>query len=74
MMPIVDGLEEEYAGRVAVTRLNANEGTNGQLQRELGVQGHPSFVVLDGSNAVTDRFFGPQEEETLRVAMAAVAP
>lgn len=74
MMPIVDGLEEEFAGRVAVARLNANEGTNTQLQRELGVQGHPSFVVLDGGSAVTDRFFGPQDEETLRAAMAEVAP
>jgi len=69
-MPIVNGLEEEFAGQVAVSRLNANEGTNSRLQREYGVQGHPSFVVLDGDGAVVDRFFGPQDEETLRAAMA----
>lgn len=73
-MPVVNRLEEEFAGRVAVIRLNANEGTNSRLQREYGVQGHPSFVVLDDDDAVADRFFGPQDEETLRAAMAAVAP
>ena len=72
-MPIVDGLEGEFEGRVEVTRLDANEGTNGALQQELGVQGHPSFVVVDAEGAVTERFFGPQEEATLEEAMAAVA-
>ena len=73
-MPIVDGLEEQFAGQVAVNRLNVNEGTNSELQSEYGLRGHPSFVVLDGDGAVAERYFGPQDEETLRAAMAAVAP
>ena len=73
-MPIVNGLEDEFRGQVAVRRLDADEGTNSQLQREYGVQGHPSFVVLDGNGAVVDRFFGPQDEATLRAAIATVTP
>ena len=72
-MPIVNGLEERYAGQVTVVRLNANEETNSRLQAEYGVRGHPSFVVLDSNNSVSDRFLGPQEEATLRTAMAAVS-
>lgn len=72
MLPIVNGLEQEFAGQVAVIRLNAAEGNNLQLQRSYGVQGHPSFVVVDGDDEVVETFFGPQDEETLRAAMAAV--
>lgn len=74
MMPIVNGLEEEFEGQVPVTRLNTDEGTHSRLQTEYGVRGHPSFVVLDSEGAVTDRFFGPQDEDTLRAAMAIVSP
>jgi hypothetical protein len=73
MAPIVNGLAEEFAGDVDVQRLNAAEGITNRLQAEYGVRGHPSFVVLDGEGAVTQRFFGPQEEATLREAMAAAA-
>lgn len=72
-MPTVSGLEAEFAGRVTVVRLNADEENNSRLQAEYAVRGHPSFAVLDGNNNVTDRFFGPQEEYTLRAAMTAVS-
>jgi hypothetical protein len=74
MMPIVNGLAEQFVGQVAVHRLNAGEGTNSNLQTRYGVRGHPSFVVLAGDKSVVERFFGPQTEETLAAAMSAVAP
>ena len=73
-MPIVNGLEQEFEGQVAVVRLNAAENDNRELQQTYGVQGHPSFVVVDGDGAVAETFFGPQDEETLRAAMAAISP
>ena len=72
-MPTVSGLKEEFAGEVNVIRLDADQKSNSRLQATYGLRGHPSFVVLDGNNNVTDRFFGPQEEDTLRAAMTAVA-
>jgi protein-disulfide isomerase len=73
MFPIVDGIEAEFAGQVAVIRLNAQGTEITQLMNSYGVRGHPSFVVLDGKDEVAQRFTGPQTEETLREAMAAVA-
>lgn len=73
-MPAVSRLEEEFAGEVNVIRLDADEENNTRLQATYGLRGHPSFVVLDNNNRVTDRFFGPQEENTLHAAMTAVTP
>lgn len=72
MMPIVDGLESEFVGEVTISRLNAAEPANVQLQQEYGLRGHPSFAVLDGDGRVVQVFIGPQTEETLRAALAAV--
>lgn len=72
-MPIVDGLEEEFEGRVAVSRLDAAVPENARLQTQYGVRGHPSFVLLDGDGRVVLSFLGPQEAFVLRVAMAGVA-
>ena len=73
-MPIVNGLEEEFRGRVAVTRLNAGKSDVRRLQDRYGVRGHPSFVVVDGNGNIEERFFGPQDAAVLRAAMEAVAP
>jgi thioredoxin-like negative regulator of GroEL len=73
MMPIVDGLEAEFEGRVPVLRLNADKDGNAQLLADYGLRGHPSFVVLDRNSEVSESFFGPQPAETLRRALAIIA-
>ncbi len=73
MTPIVDGLEEEFSGQVSVTRLDAAQPDNAELQSQYGLRGHPSFAILDTSGQISELFFGPQEEAKLRQAMAAVA-
>ena len=73
MIPIVNGLGEEFEGRVSTFRLDADQATNARLQAEFGLRGHPSFVVLDNDGGVTQRFFGPQLEMVLRESMEAVA-
>lgn len=74
MTPIVDGLEEEFADRAAIVRLDASQVDVIELQQAYGVQGHPSFVVLDQTDSVSARFFGPQSAEDLRAALTAVLP
>jgi thioredoxin-like negative regulator of GroEL len=69
MTPIVDGLKAEFAGQAAVIRLNAEAAA--ELMNDYGGRGHPTFVVLDGKGDVTQRFTGPQPEETLREAVVA---
>ncbi len=73
MNPIVDGIEVEFTGQVAVIRINAEGTETAQLMNNYGVRGHPSFVVLNTNNEVTQRFIGPQTEETLREAIAPLA-
>lgn len=72
-MPIVDGLEEEFKGKVAVSRLDAAQPENARLQRQYGVRGHPSFVFLDMDGQIVVSFLGPQAEFVLRLAMAGIS-
>ncbi|MFQ5401300.1 MAG: thioredoxin family protein [Anaerolineae bacterium] len=74
MMPIVNGLENEFQGQVTVIRLNAVQLENDRLMLSYGFRGHPSFVVIDASGQETARFIGPQTSEQLAAAMTAVAP
>ena len=71
-MPIVDGLEEEFAGRLQVVKLNAADPENDRLQAQWGLRGHPTFAVLDEEGTIVTRFTGPQPAETLRSAMTQV--
>ena len=71
-MSIVDGLEEEFLGRAAFVKLDANQQKNADLQRAYDVIGHPAFAILDGQDRVVQRYFGPQTEEILRQSIVAV--
>jgi hypothetical protein len=76
MMPIVDGLSEEFEGPegpVSVVQLNAALPANARLQADFGLTGHPSFVVLDMDDQIIYRYFGPQPENLLREAMEFVS-
>ena len=72
MIPIVNGLEDEFQGQVDVHQLNAAEEANAQLQSQLGLLGHPTFAILDGEDQLVQQFFGPQTADTLRQAMTSV--
>ena len=71
-MPIVNGLEEEFAGEIEVVRLDAAGSGGAALQSYYDVRGHPSFAVLDAEGDVLARFYGPQSAETLRNALEQV--
>jgi hypothetical protein len=73
-MPIVDGLEREFQGQLAVIRLDADIPANERLQLSYGMRGHPAFLILNEAGDVSAQFFGRQTAETLREAMTAVSP
>jgi hypothetical protein len=73
MMPIVDGLNVEFEGRVSVFQLDAAQSANASLQTMYGLRGHPSFVVLDREDRIIERYFGPQTVTVLRESMEAAA-
>ena len=69
MIPIVDGLKVEFAGKASALQLNAGQSGNEELQTRWGLRGHPSFAILDADGQVIERFFGPQPESQLRIAL-----
>ena len=73
MTPIVDGLENEFAGHATVLQLNADETENAQLQQQFGLRGHPTLVVLDGNSRPAQTFIGPQTEVVLHEALTIAA-
>ncbi|QPC83108.1 hypothetical protein G4Y79_01660 [Phototrophicus methaneseepsis] len=65
MQPIVNGLEEEYSDSVAFRYLNAN--TDGAVAFEqLGLRGHPAFVIFLPDGREVSRSVGLQDEISLR--------
>ena len=72
MTPIVNGLENDFTGRVVVLQLDANEEDNASLQQQYGLRGHPTFVVLDENGRAVQTFIGPQTERVLSEALTAL--
>lgn len=65
MQPIVNGLEEEYSDSVAFRYLNAN--TDGVAAfDQLGLRGHPAFVIFSSDGQEVSRLVGLQDETSLR--------
>lgn len=50
--PIVDGLEKEFQGRVAVQRIDANADPRA---REFGINAVPTFIFLDSTGKEIER-------------------
>lgn len=69
MTPVVNGLAEEYAGRVDFRVLNAGSGEGRRAFNAYALPGHPGYIVLDPSGTVLWVGFGPQTVEALRRAI-----
>lgn len=72
-MPIVDGLGEEFSGRVAVYQLDTALESNAALQRQWNLRGHPTIAMIDSSGELVQSFYGSYPKENLQQAMEAVA-
>lgn len=72
-MPIVDGLETQYAGQIAFQRINANEGDGPAIMRAYQVQGHPTILIVDRQGREVKRFIGPQSSEQIAEGLQQVA-
>ncbi len=52
MMPIVDGLEEDYQEEIKFIWLNAAVDTGRETFRYYNLRGHPSFLLLNPAGDV----------------------
>lgn len=69
MKPIVDELEDEYGREFEIVRVNVDRPQGEDRARAHGIIGQPSFLIFDSSNEEVRRLMGPQERETLRLAI-----
>lgn len=70
MAPIVNGLIDEYEGRVAIRTYNVEESDVGRaLADEYEVQFVPSFVFVDSEGEYVDMIIGETSKETLKKAL-----
>lgn len=74
MTPIVNGLKGEFSGQIIVRQFNAEEVENAQLMQEYGLRGHPSFAIVAEDGRLSQTFFGPQTEDSLRKAILDILP
>ncbi|MEO8611047.1 MAG: hypothetical protein ABI690_24335 [Chloroflexota bacterium] len=66
MMPIVNGLEAEFEGRVQFVYLNAEDGGNGQRAfTAMSLPGHPSYLIFAADGSEIYRAFGSVEADNL---------
>ncbi len=72
MRPIVNGLEEEYAGRVTFRAHEWRVATSRALIEQYGVTETPTFVILDASGQVRVMVSGELTREDLRTRIDTV--
>ena len=69
--PIVDGLETEYAGKLAVVRLNVQDPAHRALVQQYRALGTPTFLLLDAQGQEVLRSFGRLDVQAVREQLAA---
>ena len=72
MAPIVDGLEQEYGGQIAVQRINADKGDGPAIMRKYKILGHPTLLIFDGQGQEVQRLVGPQPVHDLEILLQEV--
>ena len=69
MEPIVNGLSQEYVGRVVFESRNANEEMGNRSADVYGLRGHPAYVIAAPGGAPLWSRVGLVEDEVLRAAL-----
>jgi len=73
MVPVVDGLEENYQDQVAFRRVDANSPTGKTAFQEYSLRGHPGFVLLSPDGTTLWSGIGEQPaailEEQIRLVL-----
>jgi thioredoxin-like negative regulator of GroEL len=72
MKPIVDGLEQEYAGQVAIVRLDIDDPATAEAKATYGFRYQPYYVLLDVDGDVVDSWLGRQDKGVFDAAFVAV--
>ncbi|MCJ7658215.1 MAG: hypothetical protein MUO67_03590 [Anaerolineales bacterium] len=66
MESVVDRLENDFGKQVEFRRIDAGTQDGQAVFRAYGLQGHPSYVMVDPSGEVLWTGLGEQSAETLK--------
>ena len=66
MQPIVNGLENEFAGRLAFERHDANTEPGKAVMEAYGLRAHPSYVIVAPDGSLLWSFTGQLQANALR--------
>ncbi len=66
MAPVVNGLEEVYSSEIEFRRIDANSTEGRPAFQYFGLQGHPSYVLLNPKGEVLWQGLGEQSSEMLQ--------
>ena len=69
MKPIVDGIEQEYSGRLLVIRLNIQEQVGRELAPVFGFEYTPTFIFFDAQGNELWRSIGSLDLDKLRKSL-----
>ena len=69
---MVDGLEQDYAGKLQVIRLNFNDPRNDPAIQALHVIAHPTVVLIDRQGRPQTPLIGIQTDAKLRPKVEAL--
>jgi hypothetical protein len=72
MKPIVDGLEEEYAGQVSVVRFDIDDPSTAEAKATYKFRLQPYYVLLDADGEVIETWVGGKEKSVFVEAFAGV--
>ena len=72
MNPVVNGLQQEYDGRVTFTLVDIDDPNSKELKQKYGFRAQPYFVLLDGDGNVVKTWFGLVPVEEFRSAFDAL--
>jgi hypothetical protein len=69
MQPTVRRLEDTYGDEVTFVRLNAESDTGARLFQQLGLPGHPSYVIFTPDGREVFRTFGVVAPDVLETPL-----
>jgi len=59
MIPIVNGLEQQYSEEITFKRVNAEVGDGPEIMQAYRIPGHPTILLFDDTGQEVQRILGP---------------
>jgi len=72
MNPVVNGLQQEYAGQLNFTLVDIDLPESRALKQQYGFRAQPYFVLLDGDESVIKTWYGLVAADEFRQAFDAL--